>query len=75
MNAVAELRRRGADALATGDPDTQRRFAADVIHAYHHTLVLAGAGWPEPLAVEYGVARARDCDPTSCPVTDPKEPA
>lgn len=75
-NPVAELRRRGADALATGDPETAALLAADVVHAHRHADALAGAGWPEPLAIEYGVAHARDCDLMSCPLVirrDPKE--
>lgn len=67
MNAVAELRRRGADALATGDREVAARLAADMVHAHHHAAVLAVAGWP--LAIEYGVARARDCDLAICPLT------
>lgn len=72
MNAVAELRRRGAHALATGDPETAARLAADVIHAHHHAAALAGAGWPEALAIEYGCAAAADCGPRDLPAHHPR---
>lgn len=68
-NPVAELRRRGTAALATGDPQVAARLAADVVHAYQHAADLAASGWPEPLAVEYGCAAAADCDLMGCLLT------